>query len=177
MLIGGIINSIDPAANMASTDTSQKNDMTNTIRHAVCKMIARTAVKKNKGKQFTIDEQKCHDFIDQQMVIVPHPSSCTEGVIYGEMTIARNGTLYPIKVPISHESVGIIGTVVPGVGNIIGAAVGGSIGGIIGGVGLGAAGAGIGAGVGAVVGSGSAAAHVALHPITLTIQEIFSESQ
>ena len=320
---------------MAST--LQQNDVTTAIRDAVSKMIARAAVKKNEGKQFTVDVETCHDFIDQQMELVPHPSSSTEGVIYRNVTIARNGTQHTFKVPISHKNVedhaktteshceiegvtaatasldtgtniglsgfkgyakrirnmlskgftakvhvpagttnvtargqtgmqyseketnqtyhevkvnevdvspdanvtlapkgssifqiklvlkglrnaevnvyqksivesgarigagvgavaagvpavaggatlgavigGVIGTVVPGIGNVIGIAIGGSVGGIVGGAGLGVAGAGLGAGLGAAAGAGGAAAHTALRPITLTIQDIFSESQ
>lgn len=102
---------------MASSSRRQEkqNDVTKAIQDAVTKMMARAAVNKNGGKHFNIDKDRCHDFIDQQIELVPpaqdskhiQSQAATEGAVtcmYQDITIIRNSSEHTFRVPISKKS-------------------------------------------------------------------------
>lgn len=66
---------------MASSSNKQgnRNDVTKAIQDAITKMMARAAVSKNGGRHFNIDTDRCRDFINQQIELVPptQDSMCT----------------------------------------------------------------------------------------------------
>ena len=98
---------------MASSSRRQ-NDVTKAIQNTITKMMARAAVNKNGGRQFNIDMDRCLDFIDQQIELVPPPAqdskqiqfqTATEGaVMYKDVTVIRNSSPHTFRVPISKKS-------------------------------------------------------------------------
>ena len=66
-------------------------------------MISRAAIKKNKGKSLNVDLERCHDYIDQQIELIPSERSSTKDVIYRNIRVIRNGTAKTFEVPISYS--------------------------------------------------------------------------
>ena len=100
---------------MASTSNKQenRNDVTKAIHDAVTKMMARAAVNKNRGRHFDIDKDRCRNFIDQQIELVPptqdfmcnQPQGASESaVMYQDVTIVRNSSKHTFRVPISKKT-------------------------------------------------------------------------
>ena len=103
------------ATMMASTSNKQenRNDVTKAIHDAVTKMMARAALNKNRGRHFDIDKDKCRNFIDQQIELVPPTQDfmCNQSqgasestVMYQDVTIVRNSSKHTFRVPISKKT-------------------------------------------------------------------------
>ena len=83
--------------------TSFKNDVTSVVHKAVEKMISRAVIKKKKEfvtSRLPIDLERCHDYIDQQIELIPPEKSASKDVIYRNICVVRNGTVLTFEIPV-----------------------------------------------------------------------------